>query len=199
MLNLFGMDISSMDGVISWDIAAARGISFATIRASWGLDGIDTAHSTNMNGAFANNIKRIPYHWFVTRKDARAQAQWFVAHSINGELPRMVDLEDTVYVKGYAGMGVEVLKFLAEVNRLTGEICLVYTSPSYIRSYLQGYPELSRYPLVIAHWDAAAPSCPLPWHQGRWQAHQFTGKASAPYYGITQCHDAALYTWNGEV
>lgn len=186
-----------MDGVITWTTAAQHGIEFASIRASWGMDGIDASHSLNMAGAKAVGIKRIPYHWFVTRKDARKQAQWFIDHSVFGELPRMVDLEDTAYVKGYAGMGIEVLKFLSEVDRLTDELCLVYTSPSYIKSYLQGYPELSNFPLVIAHWDAAAPSCPLPWHQGRWQAHQFTGKASAPYYGITQCHDAALYTWNG--
>jgi len=188
-----GLDASQGDGTIDWKIAAQHGISFATIRASWGTTGVDTRFGYNMTHAKDEMIQRSPYHWFVPRLDTLAQVNWFVAHSFTAELPRMLDLEDSAPYYGYIGIGAEVEKFGAELLRKTGEVMWIYTSPSYINAYLRGCTYLCKYPLVIAHWEAAAPSVPLPWNRGRWTAWQFTGKGDAPYYGITQCHDCSLY------
>jgi lysozyme len=193
-MNQLGIDASEGDGVITWKTAALHGIKFATIRATWGVDGWDKKYAVNMAGAKLEMIARSPYHWFVPRVNTIAQVNWFIAHSQTAELPRMLDLEDYSGHYGYIGIGSEIDKFGVELQRQTGEVMWIYTSPSYINNYLKGCTYLSRYPLVIAHWEAAAPSVPLPWNRSMWRAWQFTGKGDAPYYGITQCHDCSLYT-----
>lgn len=200
-MKALGMDTSSGDGVIDWQLACTHGIRFATIRASWGLDGVDANYATNMTHAYQAHIYRSPYHWFVPRKDAVAQARWFVNHSSMGELPHMVDLEDNpkTGVYGYHGIWTEIKKFLDQVQAMILERCWIYLSPSYVSNYLYDCPWLNEYPIVIAHWQAAAPKFTQPLETGRWIAWQFTGNAPAPYYGITQCREAALYIYNGEL
>lgn len=197
-MNSLGIDISSYDGVIDWPTVASRGIKWATIRASWNKNGADNNYSINMQGARSNLIKAVSYHWYVPRVDPIAQANWFVDHSGTVELPRMIDLEDTTFIKAYRGIATELRRFLDQVCARTNERCMIYTSPSYINNYLTGSTWLSEYPLIIAHWDVAYPSYKL-WQRTNWRAWQYTGKGDAKYYGIPQCTDCSLYVWNGHV
>lgn len=196
-MNSLGIDASSGDGVIDWAIAASHGIQFATIRATWNNCYADANYAVNMTHAYQNGISRAPYHWFVPKVDAVSQARWFVNHSSTSELPRMVDLEDTPYIKGYHGIWAEIQKFLDQVEAMTTQKCWIYLSPSYVSSYLYDCPQINEYPIVVAHWDTNAPKFTRPLETCRWVVWQFTGTAIAPYYGITQCKEAALYVYNG--
>jgi len=198
-MNSLGIDASSYDGVINWQTTASRGVSFATIRATWNNKYKDGKYQQNLVDAQANHINVIPYHWFVPYVDPIAQANWFLAHSDDTGFYRMVDLEDTRTVFAYHGIGKEILKFLETFHSVTNQDCALYTSPAYIKAYLYDCIELVNYPLLIAHWDAAAPLVPRPFIPNNWLAWQFTAKANAPYYGIGECKQASLYVWNGAI
>lgn len=200
MTNSLGIDASEMDGVINWNTTASRGIQFATIRATWSFNKQDSKFVLNTTEAQANAIRVIPYHWYVPRINPLAQASNFCA-TIEGSQPLycMVDLEDTRYVKAYVGIANEIISFCENVMLFTGQRPILYASPNYIKSYLTKYIELISYPLVIAHWDTPAPLIPRPFIPTNYLAWQFTAKANAPYYGITQCKQASLYVWNGEL
>lgn len=193
MTNSLGFDISSGDGFIDWPLAASRGIRFATIRATWGLDGLDSRYLANLNGALAAGIKPISYAWFVPRKNTIAQAYWFTSHALPSELGYMIDLEDTTWVKGYHGIWPEIKKWMTATGARK-----IYASPSYIKSYLYDCPDINDYELIIANWDVAAPGYAKPVQPTRWWAWQYTGKAYGPYYGL-QAKEAALYVYNGEL
>jgi GH25 family lysozyme M1 (1,4-beta-N-acetylmuramidase) len=194
MTNSLGFDISSGDGVIDWPLAYSRGIRWATIRATIGIDGIDSRYGVNMAGAYAAGIKRMPYHWLNPRLDHVAQANWFYAHSQDAELGRMIDLEDSGwYYNGYHGIWPKI-KQACELAHTSN----IYVSPSYIKAYLYDCPDLNYYSILLANWDCAAPGYCKPFIPMSWCAWQYTGKAYGPYYGI-QALDAALYIWQGEV
>jgi GH25 family lysozyme M1 (1,4-beta-N-acetylmuramidase) len=193
-MNDLGFDISSGDGLVDWQLAYSRGIRFATIRATIGVDGIDSRYATNMAGALAAGIKRMPYHWLNPRLDSVLQANWFLGHSLPGELGRMIDLEDSGwYYKGYHGIWPKIVQACTIAQARN-----IYLSPSYIKAYLYDCPALNAYDILLANWDCAAPGYCKPMEPTRWSAWQYTGKAYGPYYGI-QALDAALYVWNGRV
>jgi GH25 family lysozyme M1 (1,4-beta-N-acetylmuramidase) len=198
--NALGIDASDYDGVINWKLTASRKVQFATIRATWGTTGIDTRHTINMTQARDADIKRSPYHWFDNKiRDGKAQAEHFLRHFIPGEIVPTVDLENYRLNRGYLGIGFEVLKYLAEIKRVCNQTGIIYTSPSYIKSYLYNCPALVEYPLIVANWDADAPGIPRPFIPTNWCAWQYTGKGDGPYYGFSQVHDVSLYVWNGPI
>ena len=194
MVNSLGVDISSGDGIINWQLAASRGIRWATIRATLGVNAIDDRYGANMAGAYAAGIKRMPYHWFNPKLDHIAQANWFYNHSSYAELGRMVDLEDSgLYYRGYHGIWPKIKSFCALALVET-----IYVSPSYIKAYLYDCPDLNDYHILIANWDCATPGYCKPLIPLSWCGWQYTGNAYGPYYGI-QALDAALYIWQGYI
>jgi len=191
-MNALGFDISSGDGVIDWQLAASHGIEWATIRATWGVDGLDLNYNANFNAALSVGIKPISYAWFVPRVDAIAQAHWFTTHALPSELGWMIDLEDSGWrYKAYHGIWAEIKKWMNATGARKQ-----YTSPDYIGRYLYDCPEINQYEILLANWDLGAPRYIRPLETTRWWAWQMTGKAPAPYYGITQCHDCSLYVMN---
>lgn len=203
-MGALGIDVSSLDGTADWAKMKSRGIEFATIRGSWNLNYYDLRYKINMAGALEQDIKRISYHWYVPRKDPRKQAEFFVENTISSELPRMIDLEDSPrsYVYGYRGIvNAELKPFFARVKELTGEDCIVYTSPSYIQNYFIPNVDtwIGEHPLIIAHYQASAPTVYPPWIQTRWLAWQTGAKYDGNYYGFPDAKEAALYVWNGDI
>jgi GH25 family lysozyme M1 (1,4-beta-N-acetylmuramidase) len=194
-MNPLGIDISEGDGNIDWAVVAKHS-QFATIRLTYNVAGVDYRGVANMAGAKAAGVARIPYHWYTNRADPVLQAQNFLRHYIAGEKSPLLDLENNGWSYGYLGMWTNVQKWLDLVEAEVDLIPSTYSSPSFIKSYLWNAPQAERYPLIIAHWDKNYPEVPLPWLATRWQAWQFTGKASGPYYGVTQCHDCSLYVMN---
>jgi lysozyme len=193
-MNVLGIDLSEGDGAWNPLVSQTMGVKFATIKATGGTGGVDTHYNENWAKAPTAGIERIAYHWYVPRVDPKVQAQWFVAHSQEGERPRMVDLEDNPRAKvfGYYGVADELRKFLDEVQRLSGERCLIYCNRAfaiYFRRPTDGW--LSQYPLVVASWGASCPSVPWPWYP-RWYAWQFTGTEWGPNYGV-EAKECSLY------
>lgn len=198
-MNSLGIDASSYDGAINWETTASRRIEFATIRATWSSRYKDGRYKINLEAARAAGINVIPYHWFVPRVDPVAQATHFALNSDDTGFYRMVDLEDSRTTFAYAGIGKDILKFQEAFFAITGQYCILYTSPVYIKTYLVNAHELVQFPLVIAHWNAAYPLVPLPFTPTDWIAWQYTALGDALYYGITQCKACSLYVWNGHL
>lgn len=199
-INSLGIDKSSLDGPIDWQKAYRNGIRWASIRTSFGDASVDEAHVQSMKEAADAGILRMPYHWYVPRKDPLKQAENFLAHVVGGDLPPMIDLEDYMSVKAYEGIGRnEILPWLSAVKQATGITPAIYSSPSYITSYLKKETWLMEYPLVIAHYNAPYPSVPLPWIASKWYAWQFVDGADAAYFGFKEAKGCAMYVWNGDV
>jgi lysozyme len=191
---LLGLDKSALDGTLNWPLARERGIRWTTLRVSGRTPDADYALDRVL--AKAMNIPFLPYHWYVPRTDPIAQAEKFLDHVVGADLPPMLDLEDYSSARAYRGIAdKELHAWLDMVQNATGQLPVIYTSPSYIQSYLQKATWISEYPLMIAHWKAAAPLIPLPWTPDKVIAWQFVDGADAKFYGFNQSKGCALAVW----
>jgi GH25 family lysozyme M1 (1,4-beta-N-acetylmuramidase) len=189
-----GVDKSSQDGILDWQIAKSRGLSWATLHASYGTTK-DVTYSNNYKAALEAGFNIIPYHWYVPKKySPQAQAMTFLEVAPTSNMPAMLDLENNGASQGYIGIGTRELKpWLDIVQSATGRIPFIYASPSYISSYLASETWLSEYPLIIAHWRVAAPLVPKPWTPVGLAGWQFSGDdCDAKYYGFQQAKGCSL-------
>lgn len=78
----------------------------------------------------------------------------------------------------------KVQVFLDEVQRLTGKVPWIYTSPAFASTYLKPPLIAKRYKLWIAHYFVVNPLIPYPWNtisgSRQYELHQDTYKAQFP-------------------
>ena len=91
-----GIDISSHNGSVDFDRAAALGIRFVIMKASEGSDFKDAAFIDNIRRAREAGLKVGVYHFFRFDADGRMQALNLL-HSVRGrrlDMPLVIDLEE---------------------------------------------------------------------------------------------------------
>jgi GH25 family lysozyme M1 (1,4-beta-N-acetylmuramidase) len=185
---------------VRWTSVRASGRSFAFIKASGRRSsGIsqDPCFARNWAGAKDAGLYRGAYHYAIptTRPgSAEADARFFVgvtgALQEPGDLPPVLDLEATgglsrAQVRAWAAT------WLTTVRELTGRQPIIYTGPSFWRTYVAGGTSFAGYPLWIAHYTRSTPSVPVPWKT--WTFWQSSASGSVP--GVSGPVD--LDTFNG--
>jgi lysozyme len=136
----YGVDVSSHQGEVDWDVVAADGIAFAYVKATEGGDFVDESFRRNWDGADAAGLDRGAYHFFTLCRPGTEQAENFLrtvpsdAHS----LPPVVDLElagncsqrpDRAWVERELGA------FLEQVESAAGETVVLYVGDDFEGRY----------------------------------------------------------------
>uniref|UniRef100_A0A6H1ZAW1 Putative glycoside hydrolase n=1 Tax=viral metagenome TaxID=1070528 RepID=A0A6H1ZAW1_9ZZZZ len=201
-MNSLGLDVSGLDtkpeAPINWYTASLRGVSWATIRKSSGLNQ-DPMFSLNTKSAQKQGVLAMPYHYYIPKTDWKKQADAFLDGAY-GDLPACLDLENYRLIRAYRGIWkAEVKPWLDYVWERTQVQPCIYTAPGYIAAYLQRDADASQYPLIVANYNVSAPYIPKPFIPGNWMAWQFRGLDDGKYYGFTGALSCALYIWNGDV
>lgn len=90
-----GVDVSSYQGDINWDILSKQGIYFAYIKATEGSSHVDSKFAYNFNNAFKTDLKVGAYHFFSFDSSGIDQANHYIKNvpKTKGMLPPVVDLE----------------------------------------------------------------------------------------------------------
>jgi GH25 family lysozyme M1 (1,4-beta-N-acetylmuramidase) len=196
-----GIDVSHWQGTINWSSVAAAGKRFAVMKATESTVYVDAQYAGWHSTARSVGIRVGAYHFAqpsTNAGDAVAEADWFVSHAniTTGDLVPALDLEVSNGLS-VAAMQSWVGSWLKEVYAKTGAKPMIYTSPSFWRTYLgdthmfadQGYTVL-----WVAHWFVSAPSLPASnWGGKGWTFWQYSdcGRVS----GISGCVD--LDRFNG--
>src|SRR5215218_10339800 len=129
-----GVDVSNHQDRIDWARARADGISFAYVKASEGTTFADPKYAAHTTGARGARIRTGAYHFARpdtnssdTRRDARAEADWFLAlaQPRPGDLLPALDLET-------AGLPPDAMvdwtrAWLDRVRRAIGARPILYT------------------------------------------------------------------------
>ena len=93
---LHGKDYSYAQGLVDWDKELADGVQFALIRASEGVDIVDSQFAANRAGVVRLGIPHGFYHFCDLSGSAQAQAAFFVATQVGDETveerPQVVQL-----------------------------------------------------------------------------------------------------------
>ena len=195
---LEGIDISHWQGAVDFAKVKGAGKRFVVAKATEGIGFTDDNWAKYRNGAAAQGLAVTGYHF--ARPDGnptkpREEARWYVSQ-LNlqpGMLIPALDLERGGGL-GRTALTNWVAAWLDEVYQLTGVKAMIYTSPSFWRSYLgdtrqfadQGYNVL-----WIAHWGVSKPTViGSNWGGKGWTFWQYGG---GPVPGISGNVDLDKY------
>lgn len=173
-----GIDCSHWQGTIEWPLIPAK-YKFAFIKASEGSGWKDDMFALNWDAAGEEGILRGAYHFWRYAWDSNAQAEHFfdtvVATGHIGELPPVIDIEDTNAAKG--GATPAKVKAIADrVEELFGKKPIIYTACWYWNTWVKSYA-LGNNDLWTAHYKAkwlGNPCVPMGWDD--WQIWQYSSK-----------------------
>lgn len=90
-----GVDVSTYQGEINWEVLSSQDIDFAFIKATEGSSLVDPHFSFNFTEAQKCNIAIGAYHFFSYDSPAETQAENFIntVEPFEGMLPPVIDLE----------------------------------------------------------------------------------------------------------
>lgn len=90
-----GVDVSSYQGDIDWEVLSGQGIQFAFIKATEGSGFVDEHFAYNYAGAQKNGLRTGAYHFFSYDSPGEAQAENFIrtVEKTEGMLPPVIDIE----------------------------------------------------------------------------------------------------------
>lgn len=179
--NVKVIDVSHHQGSIDWKKVAAAGVKGAVIKATEGGSLVDLKLSSFATGAPAAGLKIGFYHYAHPELNApETEAANFFRNvkQYKADFPHVLDVE------GAAGIGAEKLtawcvKYLQEVEKLTGHPAMVYTGASFAKSYLGA--ALAKWPLWVAHYGAITPMANNTW--SKWSVFQYDDKGTVA--GVT--------------
>jgi lysozyme len=188
-----GIDVSHWQGTINWPAVGRDGIRFAFAKATEGTSWVDDAYATNRAGARAAGIRFGAYHFARPGPsiiDARKEADHFVrvAGLKKGDLIPALDLERT------GGLTTAQLidwtrRWVRRVRRLVGEKPVIYTSPTFWRSYLGNTTWFADhgYHVWVARWGRSVRVPGLNWSDLSYTFWQYSDCGSVA--GIKGCVD----------
>lgn len=90
-----GVDVSSYQGEIDWQVLSSQNISFAFVKATEGSTYVDPCFEYNYSQAQKTHLRIGAYHFFSFDSSGKTQAENFIANVplIENMLPPVVDLE----------------------------------------------------------------------------------------------------------
>lgn len=146
---VFGVDVSKHSGKIKWNKLKEKGVDFAYIKATEGIDYIDPLYKQNCKELRKNGILFGAYHFFRFSKDGREQALHFIkqAKLQKGDLVPVIDVEtwgNTLSTRSDKEVVLEIGKFLNTIKEKMGVIPIIYTNGESYRRFIKelydGYP-----------------------------------------------------------
>ncbi len=90
-----GVDLSSYQGAVDWDLLSAQGIRFAFIKATEGSSLVDPMFKDNWTAAAETELRIGAYHFFSFESPGEKQADLFrsTVSGVSGMLPPVIDVE----------------------------------------------------------------------------------------------------------
>ncbi len=148
-----GVDVSSYQGEIDWEVLANENIQFAFIKATEGSTYVDPNFSANYNAAIKTQLRIGAYHFFSYDSSGKTQAENFISvvPKTEGMLPPVADVEfygnkETI-LPNKDDVYRELSIFLLELEKHYGMKPIIYATEKSYRLYIEN--NFSQYDLWI--------------------------------------------------
>jgi len=183
--NSFGLDVSHHQGEIDWEDlmrvtkANNQQPSFVYLKATEGINHIDTQWERNRKECTRLSIKHGAYHFFQPKKLPVPQADHFMNlyQPKQGDLPPVLDVE----TEGFSDEDLihKMMRWLEHVEQKTGMRPIIYTSYHFYKTKLKtAFPNHK-------FWIAAYSRKPKGLDANQQIIHwQFTEKAQLPGHNV---------------
>ena len=139
-----GVDLSSYQGDVDWEVLSKQDISFAFIKATEGSSYIDPKYKENIENALKTNLRVGVYHFFSFESSGAQQAEHFIDTVAITEnmLPPVVDIEYYADYKSNPPDKESVQKNLKELleklESRYGMKPIIYATQSSFKRYISG-------------------------------------------------------------
>ena len=153
---IHGIDVSRYQHNIDWKAVQAMQdqevkIGFAFIKATEGLGRVDNGFRRNWFNAKKALMPRGAYHFFISSKSGKAQAENFI-ETVNlskGDLPPVLDIESA---NGASVTDIQqrAIDWLLMIENHYKVKPIIYTNIDFYENFLDG--KFDDYPLWIAHY-----------------------------------------------
>jgi lysozyme len=148
-----GIDVSEHQGEIDWERVRKAGYDFAFVKATEGINHVDSRFGANWESAGVNGLVRGAYHFFSFNRPGLEQARNFIetVPVEAGSLPPAVDIElggNSVDVPTREDFRRELDDFLREIEKNYGRKPILYVNDESYERFIKGAYE--DYPLWIA-------------------------------------------------
>lgn len=171
---VFGIDVSHYQGRINWDSlkSADFPVKFVFIRASAGIDGIDSEYTRNWSKADKHDFIRGAYHYYRPNENSLKQAENFIKNVKlqKGDLPPVLDIETIPSEQSMDSLKSGLKRWLDKVEKHYGMKPVIYSGESFYTDFLR--EELEGYELWIANYSFFEDEI-----RPEWMFWQFTDKA----------------------
>ncbi len=154
--SIHGIDVSKYQQTIAWDAVRAMQVKeirlgFVFIKATEGIGNTDPQFRRNWKRSKDAGMIRGAYHFFLSTKDGRMQAENFikVVNLETGDLPPVLDIEQTYGVSKDV-LKNEVKEWLNIVETNYNVRPIIYTNIDFYKQNLG--TEFDDYPLWVAHY-----------------------------------------------
>jgi lysozyme len=151
-----GIDVSRYQQMIAWDAVKEMrvkniSIRFAFMKATEGIGNVDQQFRRNWKKSKNVGLIRGAYHFFISSKDGKLQAENFIdeVKLEPGDLPPVLDVEQLNGASA-ANLKKEVRAWLSTVENYYGVVPIIYTNVDFYKQYLGS--EFDKYPLWAAHY-----------------------------------------------
>ncbi len=153
---IHGIDVSRYQKTINWQEVKDMQVNdvkigFVFIKATEGVGNVDEQFRRNWLNAEQQNICKGAYHFFISGKSGKKQANNFIeiVNLKKGDLPPVVDIEQA-YGVAADEIKKEITEWIATIEKQYGTKPIIYTNIDFYNNYLQqGFDE---YPIWIAHY-----------------------------------------------
>ncbi|HET9826150.1 MAG TPA: GH25 family lysozyme [Chitinophagaceae bacterium] len=154
--SIHGIDVSKYQQLIAWDQVKAMQVKsiklgFVFIKATEGISNVDPQFKRNWKRSKDAGMVRGAYHFFLSSKDGRMQAENFikVVNLQTGDLPPVLDIEQT-YGMSKDVIKSEVREWLNIVETNYNARPIIYTNIDFYKQNLGS--DFDDYPLWVAHY-----------------------------------------------
>lgn len=154
--SIHGIDVSKYQSTIAWEEVKAMKVKniqlgFAFIKATEGIGNTDPQFKRNWKRSKEAGVYRGAYHFFISSKDGKMQAQNFIdkVELEPGDLPPVLDLEQ---LNGTSSeqLRKEAKRWLETAEAYYHVKPIIYTNVDFYNRHLGS--EFDSYPLWAAHY-----------------------------------------------
>lgn len=152
-----GIDVSSHNGDINWSSVKSSGVEVVIIKATEGVDFIDSMVNTHYIGAKNVGLNIGFYHFMSEKTDPYRQAEDFyncIKDKSYNVMPTL-DIEVNNYGRSATQITDRCLTFINRFKELSGQDCMIYTGGYFGRDNLNN--RIKCYPGWIAHYGVSSP------------------------------------------
>ena len=154
--SIHGIDVSRYQDNIDWTAVKTMQdkqvkIGFAFIKATEGLDKVDEKFRQNWFKVKQTKVPRGAYHFFISSKSGKAQAENFIeAVALSkGDLPPVLDIE-SANGASITDIQQRAKDWLATIEKHYKIKPIIYTNIDFYKNFLQD--KFDDYPLWVAHY-----------------------------------------------